>query len=98
MKYMSDTDPNLGQPVGVTVTDINGVEISTPSQEHAPAKLVLNKDLDRSKGIKTPGIVEGFSYDTADGKTRHKYETLVSYSQNTIKKLAELDEETNLSL
>lgn len=65
------------------------------SQGQGPAKLVLNRDLDRSKGIKTPGIVEGFSYDTADGKTRHKYETLVSYSQNTVKKLAALDEETN---
>ena len=90
MKYMSDAGPNLGQPVGVNATNINGVEISTPSQGHAPVKLLLNKDLDRSKGIKTPGIVEGFSYDTTDGKTRHKYETLVSYSQNTVKKLAAL--------
>lgn len=96
MKYMSDAGPNLGQPVGATATDTDGVEISTPSQGHGPAKLVLNRDLDRSKGIKTPGIVEGFSYDTADGKTRHKYETLVSYSQNTVKKLAALGEESNL--
>jgi hypothetical protein len=95
MKYRLDTDPNLEKPVGVTATDINGAEISAPSQGRAPAKLIVNKDLDRSKGIKTPGIVEGFSYDTADGKTRHKYETLVSYSQNTVKKLAALDEETN---
>lgn len=88
MKYRLDTDPNLEHPVGVTATDLYGAEISAPSQGHARAKLIVNKDLDRSKGIKTPGIVEGFSYDTADGEKRHKYETLVSYSQNTIKKLS----------
>lgn len=95
MKYMLDTDSNSKQPVGITATDINGAKISAPSQGQAPVKLIVNKDLDRSKGIKTPGIVEGFSYDTADGKTRHKYETHVAYSQNTVKKLAALDKKTN---
>jgi hypothetical protein len=43
MKYRLDTDSNSEQPVGVTATDINGAEISAPSQGQAPAKLIVNK-------------------------------------------------------
>jgi hypothetical protein len=43
--------------------------------------LVLDKD--DTKGITTPGIVEGYEWQ-ADGKTRKRYQTLVAYSAGTI--------------
>ena len=49
---------------------------------------------DKAKGIKTPGIVEAFEYETADGKTRHKSETIIVYSPSTIKKLNENHQHT----
>ena len=49
---------------------------------------------DKAKGIKTPGIVEAFEYETADGKTRYKAETIIVYSPSTIKKLNEKESGT----
>lgn len=46
--------------------------------------LVLDKD--DTKGITTPGIVEGYEWQ-ADGKTRKRYQTLVAYSAGTIARL-----------
>ena len=62
------------------------------SQGHTTPKFVGAPD--RSKGIRTPGIVEHLEYTTSDGKTRHKSETIIVYSPSTIKKLNEKESGT----
>lgn len=48
-------------------------------------ELVLEADKDR--GIHQPGIVQGMEYVDSNGNTRMKYETLHTYSSNTIKEM-----------
>ena len=48
-------------------------------------ELVLESDKDR--GIHQPGIVQGMEYVDSNGNTRVKYETLHTYSSNTIKEM-----------
>ena len=48
-------------------------------------ELVLESDKDR--GIHQPGIVQGIEYVDSNGNTRVKYETLHTYSSNTIKEM-----------
>ena len=48
-------------------------------------ELVLESDKDR--GIHQPGIVQGMEYVDSNGNTRMKYETLHTYSSNTIKEM-----------
>lgn len=50
-------------------------------------ELVLESDKDR--GIHQPGIVQGMEYVDSNGNTRMKYETLHTYSSNTIKEMKE---------
>lgn len=52
--------------------------------------LVLDKD--DTKGITTPGIVEGYEWQSG-GKTRKRYQTLVAYSAGTIARLKTQGEE-----
>lgn len=49
--------------------------------------LVLESDKDR--GIHQPGIVQGMEYVDSNGNTRMKYETLHTYSSNTIREMKE---------
>lgn len=53
-------------------------------------ELVLDADKDR--GIHQPGIVQGMEYVDSNGNTRMKYETLHTYSSNTIKEMKEAAE------
>lgn len=53
-------------------------------------ELVLESDKDR--GIHQPGIVQGMEYVDSNGNTRMKYETLHTYSSNTIKEMKEAAE------
>lgn len=48
-------------------------------------ELILDADKDR--GIHQPGIVQGMEYVDSNGNTRMKYETLHTYSSNTIKEM-----------
>ena len=60
-------------------------------------ELVLESDKDR--GIHQPGIVQGMEYVDSNGNTRMKYETLHTYSSNTIKEMkaaAEKEEKTKV--
>ena len=50
-------------------------------------ELVLESDKDR--GIHQPGIVQGMEYVDSNGNTRMKYETLHTYSSNTIREMKE---------
>ncbi len=43
-------------------------------------------DKDDNRGITTPGIVEGYEWQS-DGKTRKRYQTLVAYSAGTVARL-----------
>ena len=64
-KYLSDTLRN-----DQTVSDLD----STVGVDTTEAKVSTN----RAKGIKTPGWVTTTTYTDAQGKTRHKTETLVA--------------------
>ena len=60
-------------------------------------ELVLESDKDR--GIHQPGIVQGMEYVDSNGNTRMKYETLHTYSSNTIKEMkAAAEEKTELEV
>ena len=50
-------------------------------------------EVDKSKGIHTPGIISGHTYDDANGNTRYKYEVMSVYTTSTVEaKLQEIQD------
>ena len=74
-KYLSDTLRNDQQVTDKAAT--YGVDAQSPNWE-------AQQQVNRDKGIKTPGWVQYHTYTDAQGNTRHKAETLVAFGAKSM--------------